>query len=259
MIKVAGKDFDPSTISGQFSSNGTENQVLAKLAKSDETYHYDTVDQLIFELKLRANIVKAAKDLNDSSFAFKIFRKSKANPDYWKRTNEGGFELQDGVKPSDAIADIYKNSSLYGTECATAMVIVYYKALLDTLPEPLFNKLFSDIYLMNWTHLDPDLGIVTVDDPADYLPGDARYFKNPDVDPLTPEWQGENVFDLGNGLYYGHGIGITTGEKIIKALNGARKADATRSAYLMDMAERPDFKNLARKYANYTANEGQHG
>jgi protein-glutamine gamma-glutamyltransferase len=253
MIEIAGKAFDQGTISSPYPPDSIERRTLEQLSKSQEVYRYDTVEQLKFEMKLRGSIVNAAKELNDSNLAFKVFRKSKANQDFWRRTSEGGFQLQSGMKPSDAINDIYKNSSQYGTECSTAMVIVYYKALLDVLPEPLFNKLFPDIYLMNWTHLDPDLGIVTVDKPAERLPGDGLYFKNPDVDPAHPEWQGENVFDLGGGRYYGHGIGIATADKIIHALNNAREEGADTSAYLMDTAERPNFKALERQYAQYTA------
>jgi protein-glutamine gamma-glutamyltransferase len=253
MIRVAGKELDAATLSGLYPASSLEGRIAEQMSKSSEVYDYESIDQLKFELRLRNSIVNASKELDKSSFAFKVFRKSKCNHDFWKRTDEGGFLLQSGVKPSDAIRDIFTNSSQYGTECSTAMVIVYYKALLDILPEDLFNKMFSDIYLMNWQHLDSDLGLTTFNKPADYLPGDARYFKNPDVDPLTPEWQGENVFDLGGGRYYGHGIGITDADRIIHALNGARIESSHKSAYLMETAERLNSKNLAKKYYNYTA------
>ncbi len=58
----------------------------------------------------------------------------------------------------------------------------------------------------------------------DYLPGDCVYLKNPDHDLATPEWQGENAILLGNNLFYGHGIGITTAQGIIDELNSNRKA-----------------------------------
>lgn len=256
MINIAGKEIDPKTISGQYPPNGAEARIIEELAKSGEAYSYDSEGQLKFELKLRKGIVDASKDLNHSGLAFKTFRKSKCNPEFWQRTNEGGFQLQSGVKPSDAIRDIYDNGSQYGTECSTAMVIVYFKALLDVLPEELFNKLFSDIYLMNWQHLDPDLGIVTVNKPKDYLPGDGRYFDNPDVDPLTPEWQGENAFDLGGGQFYGHGIGVTSADRIIEGLNSARIEGSDKTAYLMETAERPNFRSLYKKYLDYNTAGG---
>lgn len=250
MIKIANSFIDTNTLTSQYMTNSVESKIVSIMASSNRVYYYDSQNQLNFELRLRKSIINASKDLNKSNFSFRIFTKSKCNPDYWDRTSEGGFELKAGVKPSDAIKDIYINSSKYGTECATAMVILYYKALVDVLQEGLFNRLFSRIYLMNWMHLDRDLGLVNLYT-TDYLPGDGRYFKNPDVNPATPEWQGENVIILDNGLYYGHGLGIGTGEKMISELNKRRISGSTKSAYLMDQVKRLDFKGLSNKYYNY--------
>ena len=102
---------------------------------------------------------------------------------------------------------------------------------------------------MNWHKIDRLLREIGVMNKAkDYLPGDRRYFANPDVDPLTPEWQGENVIDMNHGVYYGHGIGKHDAQTIITALNDNRKQNAHNSAYLMDSAGRPNFKNLSDIY-----------
>jgi protein-glutamine gamma-glutamyltransferase len=122
--------------------------------------------------------------------------------------------------------------------------MIYYKAVLDAYSTELFNKAFPEITLMNWQQLDEIIGVATYRKLTDYLPGDCRYFRNPDVNPLTPEWQGENAIDLGGGVYYGHGIGIGSQNKIIEALNENRIEDAQASAYLMDTATRPDFNGL---------------
>ena len=45
------------------------------------------------------------------------------------------------------------------------------------------------------------------------IPGDVVYFNNPDFDPLTPQWRGENAVVLEDGTYFGHGIGIATAEQ----------------------------------------------
>ncbi|MEG0693308.1 MAG: protein-glutamine gamma-glutamyltransferase, partial [Oscillospiraceae bacterium] len=183
--------------------------------------------------------------LYKSQMDFAIFRKARCNELFWKLTKEGGFLLENNVKASQAITDIFNNGQLYATECATAMVIIYYKALLTVMGEEVFNKLFTQIHLMNWHYIDNRLDDIGYMQPVkDYLPGDRRYFANPDVDPQTPQWQGENTLDLSQKLYYGHGIGILEGPKIIEALNQNRKNNSTKTAYLMDTVGIPDFKSL---------------
>lgn len=247
MIKISGNIIEPKIILDQYPEDSVQRKIVEILSMSTETYLYRTLEQLKFEIDLRMNIIKASRELNDSDFAFKVFRKSTCNSDYWERTDEGGFLLRKDVKPSEAIKDIYKNSSKYGTECATAIVILYYKAVADIYPQELFDSMFSSIYLMDWQHIDNDLRVDYYANEKDYLPGDCRYFKNPDVNPVTPEWQGENTIDLGDGTYYGHGIGIRKAEGIIAALNKRRKDGATRDAYLINSATRPDFMYLADK------------
>lgn len=247
MITISGSPLSASELAGTYPANSVERQVLDTMSKSAGTYRYDTLHQLKFELALRKEIVDAAKRLNGSGMRFAVFHKSKCNPDYWERTSNGGFSLKSGVKPSDAIRDIFTHGRKYATECATAMVIVYYGALVELYPEETFNSLFRSIYLMNWHRLDPllrEVGTpVTV---TDILLGDRCYFRNPQVSPKTPELQGENVIVLPNGLYYGHGIGITSAEQIIRILNANRIEDATESAYFMEnSAARPNFKRLA--------------
>jgi protein-glutamine gamma-glutamyltransferase len=63
---------------------------------------------------------------------------------------------------------------------------------------------------------------------------------------MTPEWQGENAIDMGDGTYYGHGIGIRDEETMIKILNRFRVKGSNVSAYLMKTATRPDFAGLFR-------------
>lgn len=246
MIYIKNNPFNIISLFNEYAAGSIGRQLLADMESSNERYVFDSVEQLKFEVNLRKEIADTARELNRSNFSFANFRQSRCNPTYWRRTANGGFNLKEGVKPSDAIKDIYNHGEKYATECATAMLIVYYKALLDTFGENKFNSVFTDIYMMNWQIKDRSLKEVGYPvSVADILIGDRCYIRNPDVNPRTPEWQGENVITLGKDLYYGHGIGIQRKERIISMLNRHRKRGSTRSSYFMEnMAARPDFKRL---------------
>jgi protein-glutamine gamma-glutamyltransferase len=255
MIVISDSTVLISEIIGGYPEDSMERQLLEQMSKSTETYQYDTLSQLKFEISLRKEIVNAAIMLKRSRLRFAVFHKSECNPEYWDRTGNGGFLLKSGVKPGEAIRDIFENGQKYATECATAMVIVYYGALLEVFSTEKFDGIFPSIYLMNWHELDPLLKEIGLPKKVtDILLGDRCYFNNPDVDPKTPEWQGENVIVLPGGLYYGHGIGIANAGQIIRALNVNRKEGATQSAYFMeDSAARPNFKRLAEVQASQSA------
>jgi len=254
MIIINNQTFDVGTIIGEYPAQSIERQVLEILSADGGRHTYRSADELRFELALRREIVNASYALYKSGFSFRVFRDSFCNPAYWNRMPDGGFSLREDVRPGDAIRDIFVNGSLYANECATAMIIVYYKALLEVFPEDAFNGIFTKLILMNWQRLHREIREVgNIQRTGVYLPGDRRYFDNPDVDPLTPEWQGENVIDLGDGRYYGHGIGIHRAEVFINALNGRRREGSVRSAYLMDTVGRPNFRRLFDLYVQSAA------
>lgn len=255
MIRFSQSQDDVNTLFNSYPENAMQRQIITRLQLSNKPYIYKNNNQLKFYIDLRAQIINAAYAQSNSGLDFAVFRKTRCNEEYWIRENNGGFRLKRGVKPSQAISDIFRNASKYATECATAMVIVYYMALLQVFPQELFDKVFDNIYLMNWHDIDRNLReIGMMKELSDSLPGDRRYFKNPDVDVKTPEWQGENVIDLGNGQYYGHGVGIYKAEQIIRALNENRKQGSTVSAYLMDTAGNPDYDKL---YSIFERNQTQ--
>ncbi len=256
MIQISGMHFQQSSM---WPSDSIESVIIQRMQEDKIVYPYQSIEELSFELKLRKSIIASAKSMNQGDAQFEILANSRCNPQYWHLTNTGGFQLRHDVIPSDAIQDIYKNSSLYMFECATATVIIYYHAVLNSMDEHLFNQLFQNLYLYSW-HVDPDLGIQSIHTDH-YLPGDVVYFNNPDFDPETFWWRGENAVDLGDGTYFGHGLGIRTAEQMFQALNKRRKPGSTQLAYLMNLVIRPSFKHLAKLAMlprGYTANKIQH-
>ncbi|WP_172370091.1 protein-glutamine gamma-glutamyltransferase [Sporosarcina jiandibaonis] len=240
MIKISGESFRQSDLQP---TDRMERTILGRLSENPTVYSYRSVAELSFELKLRKSIIESARAMNQSNIRFAVFENSRCNPEYWFLTNVGGFQLLRGVKPADAIRDVYSNSSLYAFECATAMVFIYYHAVLNLIGDVLFNQLFQHIYLYSW-HADSDLGL-TPYNTMDFVPGDVVYFNNPDFDPKKPQWRGENAVVLGDDTYFGHGMGIRTAEQIIINLNKSRKPESSQSAYLTNIVARPSFKHLA--------------
>ncbi|MCZ8514058.1 protein-glutamine gamma-glutamyltransferase [Paenibacillus filicis] len=234
ILPEGSESVDPSAWSA------VEREVYEQKMHSVKPYQYESADALRFELKLRAAIVEAAIDLSRTPVMFASFKSSRCNPRYWKRTDEGGFMLLPGVESSAAIYDIYRNGRLYAFECATAIIIVLYKGVLETIGSASFSRVFGNLYLHSWNH-DNDLQLITEYGKQEAFPGDAQYFKNPDIDPRYPQWQGENVIKLPQGNYYGHGIGIRKADAIIAKLNTFRKAGSKVSARLLDEATYPNF------------------
>ncbi|WP_019419789.1 protein-glutamine gamma-glutamyltransferase [Paenibacillus sp. OSY-SE] len=222
-----------------------EREILQKKKASPVIYRYDSPEALEFELKMRSKIVKSATDLDASGVRFATFKGSQCNKRYWSRTKNGGFGLKSGVLPSDGINDIFQNGYLYAFECATAVVIILYKAVFDAIHKEAFNTYFTELFLWGW-NVDSNLRLISVNNKNEAYLGDILYFENPDHLPETPEWQGENTVMLANDQYYGHGIGIETSEGIISALNSKRKPGSMTSAYLSERVLHPDFQSLQK-------------
>ncbi|MFX3624342.1 MAG: protein-glutamine gamma-glutamyltransferase [Ectobacillus sp.] len=211
-------------------------QILSIMTSNQEVYAYQSTNQLAFDVNVRVNMVLSCIDMFSSGLQFRTFKEAYCNPEFWELTKLGGFQLKKGVPASFAIRDIFANGKKYGTECATAMIIIIYKALLDIYSEQTFNELFANLLLYTWDY-DKDLKLITKNG-GEIIPGDLVYFKNPQVHPDTMEWQGENTVYLGDGLYYGHGVGIKTEKQIIDSLNERRRPNAFLSAYLTDLITR---------------------
>lgn len=249
MISIAGVHVDPNRLPAHWSQTAPAHHILSQMAAHQTVYSFTRPEELEFEIRLRISIMDESIGMEQSNVSFADFDNSRCNPAYWILTPQGGFRLRGNVRPSAAIRDIYWNGHLYSFECATAIIILYYKAVLNVIPDELFDRLFANLYLFSWEY-DRDLAVRTVRT-SEFLPADVLYFDNPDVDPLKPEWQGENAVNLGNGLYFGHGIGIRDAAGIITSLNRHRRRGATRSAHLLNQATNPGYLYLYRVSAGF--------
>jgi protein-glutamine gamma-glutamyltransferase len=243
LIFINGYTVDPAQITGFNQLTATQKQIGRKIGASRESFYYTSPHQFLFEAVMRSNTVSAANALRDSGASFATFVNARCNPEYWRRTAYGGFSLRPDVRPSDAITDIFVNGKKYGFECTTAIMIMLYKAVLESIGSRMFNQLFNGLLLYSTEH-DEDMQI-TAYPSGSSLPGDLRYIANPEHDPRLPQWQGENVVDLGNGNVFGHGIGTGTYEEIIEVLNTKRFPGATVSAYLTPEIIRPNYRLMS--------------
>ena len=108
MIQLSGMHFKQS---GMWPSGSMESVIIQQMHEAPIVYSYQSIDELSFELKLRKNIIASARAMYQGHARFEIFENSHGNPKYWNLTFAGGFQLRYGVRPSDAIQDIYKKSS----------------------------------------------------------------------------------------------------------------------------------------------------
>jgi protein-glutamine gamma-glutamyltransferase len=240
MIQLSGRPFDQTEL---WPTGSIKAKIVQSLMGDPDVHSYNSLEKLEFELTLRSNIISSAKLMSQGEARFETFAGSRGNSEYWGMSSKGGFQLREDVEPAAAIQDVFENSSLYAFECATAMIIIYYHAVLKTIGRKLFNQLFQNLYLYSW-HTDSDLAVQSVLT-KHLVPGDVAYFNNPDYHPETPWWRGENAIVMGDGMYFGHGIGIKTAQEITDFLNSVRQPDSTTPAALINLVARPSFNHLA--------------
>lgn len=249
MIVIGRSVVHPYIISDNEPFLAEKRQILEIMTGNQEVYTFQTADELSFDLNLRVHIITSALELFQGGLQFRTFKEAYCNPEFWDLTHLGGFQLRRNALPSFGIRDIFANGKKYGTECATAMIIIMYKSLLALYEEETFNRLFADLLLYTWEY-DKNLKLVTKNG-GNLVPGDLVYFKNPQVNPATMHWQGENAIYLGNYFFYGHGVGVKTEEQIVDVLNQKRMPFAFLSAYLTDVITRVDSRLMSQFASPY--------
>ncbi|WP_057911416.1 hypothetical protein [Peribacillus muralis] len=255
MIKINHKWLDVSQIQPGIAS-AKELEILQLLAGYETVFEYPSLEELDFEIQLRLRVIEAAISLDKSGAEFATLEESETNPRYWHLAKDGTFTLQLGIPPHVAVTDIFQNGRQYAFECGTAIVVTFLRAIMDVIGPRKFDYLFSDLFLYDW-HPPTNMAL-NVHRGTDFLPGDCLYFKNPEHNEKTPEWQGENVILLRKNLYFGHGIGITNAKGIIDELNVNRKLNAAISAYLTKHIVSLDSSYYHGTVQPYPVREGSH-
>ena len=105
---VIGRSIVHPYITNEYEPFAAEKQqILSIMAGNQEVYSFRTADELSFDLNLRVNIIISALELFKVDFSFAHFN-NPLQPQYWKRTSLGGFELLPNIPSSIAIQDILK-------------------------------------------------------------------------------------------------------------------------------------------------------
>ncbi|MBM4279427.1 MAG: hypothetical protein FJ137_01250 [Deltaproteobacteria bacterium] len=216
-------------------------------------------------IAFRAHVVQAAKDLAASGASFSgSHQTDKVNQTLWTMGYGGKMQvrkwLADGEtgKPSAALRDIFDNGRAYGFECATAMMVIYHKAILDHVGDEAFDKLFSEpknLAFFRWDIEDADFvdAKKLVHRPMPLQPGTHYYFENPDAAPENSAFRGENVLYLGDGQFYAHGIVgdsgtyLVTEKDIVDTLSALRAPGADSAPRRVNMAMWLDGYSLSKK------------
>ncbi|NOV01000.1 protein-glutamine gamma-glutamyltransferase [Paenibacillus planticolens] len=231
---------------GEGTLSELELAIYEKKQNSSTEYRYDSVDTLLFELYMRTQIMEASKALSASGVYFADFKHSMCNPAYWHITDHGRFQLKSGVAPQDAVRDIFTNGTSYAFECSMAVVVVLYKAILESIDSSHFDMLTSDLLLFDY-HSNNNLHLIQRIANEEAVTGDVLYFENPEYEPMVPWGKGENVVMMENDHFFGHGygLGIASKDVVIKVLNKQRIPGSTQSAFLTDRYVHPDFSYFA--------------
>ncbi|MDP2339955.1 MAG: hypothetical protein Q8O67_03270 [Deltaproteobacteria bacterium] len=217
------------------------------------------------DIAFRAHVVKAAKDLAASGASFSGAAGSdKVNKDFWTMGFGGRMQVRkwmpDGSigKPSTALRDLFQQGNKYGFECATAMMVIYHKAILDHVGDAAFDKMFSEpknLAFFRWEIEDQDYVDVKklVHKPMPLSPGSHYYYENPAASTENSAFGGENVMYLGDGQFYAHGIigasgsYLVTEKEIVATLSSLREAGATAKPKRVNMAMWLDGYALSKK------------
>jgi hypothetical protein len=217
------------------------------------------------EIAFRARVVTAAKDLASSGASFAGSAEGdRVNQKLWTMGFGGRMQVRKFLeggeigKPSAALRDVFTNGHQYGFECATAMMVIYHKAILDHVGDAAFDAMFTEprnLAFFRWSIEDDDFLDVKklVHKPMPLMPGSHYYYTNPDASPENSAFSGENVLYLGDGQFYAHGIVGSSGtylvseQDITDTLSALRRSGSSIAPSRVAMAMWLDGYALSKK------------
>lgn len=188
-----------------------EKEILLSMLLGPVTFEYPNYTEFEVSLRIRFNIVDAARRTALAFHTSKIERPT----DYWTYSEECGFTVLPGKSLIDALRKATQpnaSGQRYSFSCyrATEYVILlgiaqelalYNPALLQQLQRQwesraIMSRQFHEVFLQEYGSMDEPL-------PGKYyVPGDRLWFRNPDqVSAEVTGFEGSWVFYIGNGLF----------------------------------------------------------
>jgi hypothetical protein len=188
-----------------------EKEILLAMLSGPATFEYPSYFELAAAVRIRQNIVEAARRTALSFHTHKIERPT----DYWTYSRDTGFTVLPGKSLIDALRKATQpeiSGHLYAFSCYRASEYVVLLGIAQELTnsnpdlllrmqrqwesEALVSEQFQGIFLREYGSMSKPLP------PKYYVPGDRLWFRNPhEPSSDVTGYEGSWVFYLGNGLF----------------------------------------------------------
>lgn len=184
---------------------------------------------MLDDVVVRSSIVASAKRLDsaDNGFASNLFKQTFNDAHFDRFADNGVFDVDDEVAPSDAMLSLFGNEEGNRFDCATGSKrIIQHRAALELLGPAEFDRVFHDLMISpdrtsTAMHVDfvrtggTHFGNIAPEEFLDELvPGDVVYFgkEDPTEREVATGWSGEWATYLGDHMFYGFPVGIKSYE-----------------------------------------------
>ena len=148
---VIGRSIVHPYITNEYEPFAAEKQqILSIMAGNQEVYSFRTADELSFDLNLRVNIIISALELFKVDFSFVHFSNPFATPVLEKNVS---WRIRASSKHTTFYCHTgyFQNGKLYGTECATAMIIIFIKLYYHCMRKKLSIVYLQTFYFIHGT------------------------------------------------------------------------------------------------------------